>query len=85
MTRGRRLALVLLLLLPAAASCGDVLFRLGRRFPDSRGSLDGIWAGDQFEFLHRTRLALGRFSLVLVAEKDRGEEWCDLVSAGATF
>ncbi|HOF67262.1 MAG TPA: hypothetical protein PLX54_04760 [Candidatus Fermentibacter daniensis] len=85
MTRGRRLALVLLLLLPAAASCGDVLFRLGRRFPDSRGALDGIWAGDQFEFLHRTRLALGRFSLVLVAEKDRGEEWCDLVSAGATF
>lgn len=85
MTGGGLLSLALLLLLPSAGSCSDVLFRLGRRFPDSRGTLDGIWAGDQFEFLHRTRLALGGFSLALVTEKDGGEDWCDLVTAGAAF
>lgn len=63
----------------------DILFRLGRLFPDASGAVDGTWAGDQFSFLHRVRLSRGGFSLTAVAEKDPGEDWCDLVTAGASY
>lgn len=77
--------IILSLALVSTADEADVLFRLGRLFPDARGAVDGTWAGDQFSFLHRMRLSRGGFEMTAVAEKDPGEEWCDLVSAGASY
>lgn len=74
-----------LVLTGTGADGGDLLMRLGRRFPQSLGNLEGAWAGDGFEFLHRARITVGDFHLTLVAEKDRGEDWCDLIAAGAAY
>lgn len=77
--------LILSIVLASSPVGGELLTRLGRQFPDARGAVDGSWAGDQFSFLHRMRLERGGFELAAVAEKDPGEDWCDLVAAGASY
>ncbi len=77
--------IILSLALVTSPGEGDVLFRLGRLFPDASGYVDGTWAGDQCSFLDRVRFSRGGFDMTAVAEKDPGEDWCDLVTAGASY
>lgn len=64
---------------------GDVRTRLCRRFPACRGTLEGIYAGDEMEFFHRVRFSAGEWDVTLLLDKSRGEDWVGLVAGGACF
>jgi len=75
------LTAILLITLKAAAS-GDVRLRLYRRFPGCRGTLEHVYSGDEWAFMERIDYFCGRFRGVVLLEKDRGENWVDLVTGG---
>lgn len=64
---------------------GDILARIWRRFPECRGVATGEYAGDETCFMCRSQMRTGAFRAVLLTEKDRGEEWGDLVAGGASW
>lgn len=74
--------ILLVLMLPVALAATDARFRLERRYPDPRGILENHWSGDAWAFFHRTAFDAGRFSGVLLLEKDPGEKWGDLTAGG---
>jgi hypothetical protein len=67
------------------AGNGDLLLRLWRRFPECLGVATGAFAGDELAFLYRSQLRFGDLSTVLLSEKDRGENWGDLIAGGASW
>ncbi len=75
------------LLLPAMllSTGGDLLTRFGARFPDCEGITTAAYRGDRYDLYTRTRLLAGPFRAIVMIEKDRGEEWCDLAAAGASL
>jgi len=75
------LTAILLITLKAAAS-GDVRLRLCRRFPGCRGTLEHVYTGDEWAFMERLDFLCGRFRGVVLLEKDRGENWVDLITGG---
>ena len=78
---------VLLLLGFAGIVCSDgqLRTRIQRRWPDCRGTIEGQYAGDEYGFFHRILFETAGWNLVILLEKDRGEEWIDLVSGGLNF
>ena len=88
----RLVLLVVLLALASASHPGGMRMRLLRRWPGCRGTIEGVYAGDEWSFLERVEFSLpSAFSLqyslggVMLLEKDRGEEWVDLVSGGLSL
>ncbi len=77
-----RLTVLLLLTAIRTQADGEVRLRLFRRFPDCRGTLEDVYAGDEWSFMERIEFGVHPVGGVLLLEKDRGEEWIDLVSGG---
>jgi len=77
-------ALMLLVALSVPGGRGDLMLRLWRRFPECRGVATGAYAGDGAAFLCRARVSAGAVGGFLLTEKDRGENWGDLVACGAS-
>ncbi len=78
--------LAALLLLAAAAGRGDDLrLRLSRRWPSCRGTLEGVYAGDEYSMFQRLRVERPNLRLSLITEKDRGEDWGDLVCGAVEY
>lgn len=75
-------ALILIAVAWSVLSGAGLRFRLERRFPPPRGILENHWAGDPWGFFHRTSFESGKFSGVLILEKDAGEKWGDLTAGG---
>ena len=72
--------------LAAAAGQGDDLrLRLSRRWPACRGTLEGVYAGDEYSMFQRLRVERPRLRATLITEKDRGEDWGDLVCGGVEY
>lgn len=61
----------------------DIRSRLERRWPSCRGVLEGVYTGDELGFMHRAIFETSSLSAVVLMEKDRGEDWVDLLAAGA--
>jgi hypothetical protein len=80
----RRL-LPLLLLLAAGGGSDDLRLRLFRRWPACRGTLEGVYAGDGYAMFQRLRVRRESLGLTLITEKDRGEDWGDLVCGGVSW
>jgi hypothetical protein len=79
-------ALLLLSALAAGdAGNGDLLLRLWRRFPECLGVATGAYAGDELVFLYRSQMRFGAVSTLILSEKDRGENWGDLLAGGASW
>ncbi|MCD4702111.1 MAG: hypothetical protein K8S24_09685, partial [Candidatus Aegiribacteria sp.] len=79
-------ALILLLSFFRASNAeGDLRFRLQRRLPDCRGTLENYYTGDEFDFYSRIRYRSDICSFILLTDKTRGEEWADIIAGGATF
>lgn len=78
-------AILLAVLALQPGTSGDLLFRVLNRFPACEGVLSGAYAGNGVSFLHRARYGSGPFQAVMLMEKDRGEDWGDLVAAGAGY
>jgi hypothetical protein len=75
----------LLALLATAAGGDDLRLRLSRRWPACRGTLEGVYAGDEYSMFQRLRVERPRLRLSLITEKDRGEDWADLVCGGVEY
>jgi hypothetical protein len=78
-------ALALAAALASTGFDGEVLARIWRRFPECRGVVEGAYAGDETCFLCRSQMETGGFRAILITEKDRGEEWGDLLAGGACW
>lgn len=76
---------MLLILAGFSAGEGDLRFRLQRRIPDCRGTLEHYYAGDEFDFYNRLRYGSDVFRFILLMDKTRGEEWVDIIAGGAIF
>ena len=81
----RRVLVCVLLAATSMARTDDLRFRLSRRFPACRGTLEGEYAGDEFSMFQRLRIERTGFRLALITEKDRGEDWGDLVCGGLEY
>ncbi|MBD3368775.1 hypothetical protein GF402_00240 [Candidatus Fermentibacteria bacterium] len=77
--------LLLVLALFGLAAGGDLRIRLQRRFPSCRGVLEGAYAGDGYSYLQRLRFSAAGMDLSVLSEKDRGEEWDDLICGGLGY
>jgi hypothetical protein len=75
----------LLFLFSCALSAeGDLRFRLQRRLPDCRGTLENYYSGDEFDFYSRLRFDSDIWSFILLTDKSRGEAWGDIVAGAVT-
>jgi hypothetical protein len=78
------LTLIALLILGGlSAGDGDLRFRLQRRIPDCRGTLEHYYAGDEYDFFNRLRYGSDNWRFILLMDKARGEEWVDIIAGGA--
>ena len=78
--------LITLLILPGLVSAGgDLRFRLQRRLPGCRGTLENYYTGDEFDFYNRFRFQSGLWKFILLIDKARGEEWVDIIAGGASW
>jgi hypothetical protein len=68
---------VLLSLAALSAGEGDLRFRLQRRIPDCRGTLEHYYTGDEYES--------DLFRFILLTDKARGEDWVDIIAGGAIW
>lgn len=76
---------LLLIFLVTAGLPGDMRVRTGFSWPSPRGIEEGYWAGSGVCSYQRFRLNPNKWRMVLLTEKDRGEEWADLVTGGLQF
>jgi hypothetical protein len=74
-----------LVLLLTADLPGDIRIRTGFSWPSPRGIEESYWAGNGVCCYQRFRLNPNKWNIVLLTEKDRGEEWADLVTGGLQF
>lgn len=81
------LSALLFTLAVSTALCidGDIRTRIWRRFPNCRGTIDGEYTGDEHSFYNRIRMSLGDFDLSLLMDKNRGEDWVDLIAGGGRW
>jgi len=75
----------LILLMLIANFPGDVRVRGSYSFPEPRGIRENYWEGGNTYFYQRLRLYAAGFDAVLLTEKDRGEQWGDLVTGGIRY
>ncbi len=78
-------AILLLLLAGTMSAEGDQRFRLQRRLPDCRGTLENYYIGDEFDFYNRLRYAGGSWRFIFLMDKARGEQWVDVIAGGVTY
>lgn len=64
---------------------GDVRARGSIGWPYPRGITENHWQGDALSFYQRFRFDPVNWKAVLLTEKDPGEEWADLISAGLQY
>ncbi|MEN8209078.1 MAG: hypothetical protein ABFR50_07485 [Candidatus Fermentibacteria bacterium] len=64
---------------------GDLRFRLQRRFPNCRGTLENYYTGDEADFYSRFRFRSDLWRFILLTDKARGEEWGDIIAGGASW
>ncbi|MCK4806308.1 MAG: hypothetical protein KAT09_01605 [Candidatus Aegiribacteria sp.] len=77
--------IILLILFKPSNAEGDLRFRLQRRFPGCRGTLENHYTGDEFDFYSRFRYRSDFWRFTLLMDKARGEEWVDIVAGGASW
>ncbi len=78
--------LIALFILSGLSSAeGDLRFRLQRRLPDCRGTLENYYTGDEFDFYNRFRYHSDLWKFILLMDKARGEEWVDILAGGASW
>jgi len=78
--------LLLMLTVSAAYSIeGDIRTRIWRRFPDCRGTLGGEYTGDEYSLYNRIRISAGGLDLSLLMDKNRGEDWVDIIAGGCRW
>lgn len=76
---------ILLLLLLSFQLSGDIRARVSLSFPDPRGIRENYWTGSEPESYQRLRLAAGAWRVVVLTEKDTGEDWGDLLTGGIGY
>ena len=74
-----------LLLLVTLNLPGDLRVRGCFSCPQPRGIEEGYWAGSGVSFYQRLRFCPERWKIVLLTEKDEGEEWADLLAGGIRY
>jgi len=77
--------ITLLILFSPANGEGDLRFRLQRRLPGCRGTLENYYTGDEFDFYSRLRYRSDLWRFILLTDKARGEEWVDIIAGGAAW
>ena len=75
----------ILLIMITLQISGDTRIRGEFSFPEPRGCSEGYWAGSSMAFYQRLLLSSGRWSAVILTEKDPGEDWGDLIAGGAGY
>ncbi len=75
---------ILLMLIPLQIS-GETRIRGEFSFPEPRGCAEGYWAGSSMAFYQRLLLSSGKWSAVILTEKDPGEDWGDLIAGGTGY
>ncbi len=83
--KGSTALILLLILFKPLSAGGDLRFRLQRRLPDCRGTLENYYTGDEFDFYNRFRYQSDIWSFILLMDKARGEEWVDIIAGGVSF
>ena len=78
--------LTALFILPGLVSAGgDLRFRLQRRLPGCRGTLENYYTGNEFDFYSRFRFQSELMQFTLLTDKARGEEWANIIAGGASW
>ncbi|NOQ21764.1 MAG: hypothetical protein GQ565_03820 [Candidatus Aegiribacteria sp.] len=77
--------IILLILFKPSNAEGDLRFRLQRRLPGCRGTLENHYTGDEFDFYSRLRCRSDLWRFILLMDKARGEEWVDIIAGGAAW
>ena len=77
--------ITLFILLGFSNAEGDLRFRLQRRLPGCRGTLESYYTGDEFDFYSRFRYQSDLWKFILLMDKARGEEWVDIIAGGASW
>lgn len=77
--------ITLLILFRSSSAEGDLRFRLQRRLPGCRGTLENYYTGDEFDFYSRFRYRSDLWRFILLTDKARGEEWGDIIAGGAAW
>ncbi len=75
----------LLLITGISFTEGDLRFRLQRRLPDCRGTLENYYTGNEFDFYSRFRFRSDLWRFIFLTDKARGEEWADIIAGGASW
>lgn len=77
--------IALLILFSSLSAEGDLRFRLQRRFPDCRGTLENYYTGDEYDFFSRLRYRSDILTFIFLMDKARGEQWVDIIAGGVTW
>jgi hypothetical protein len=64
---------------------GDFRMRAEHRWPEPRGITENLWRGSALSFYQRLLTSFGKWSCVILTEKDPGEEWGDLIAGGISY
>ncbi len=69
----------------AVSGFGDFRARAENAWPEPAGITQNKWQGSSLVSYQRLRFRRGMWSAVFLTEKDQGEQWADLVTAGVGY